>query len=446
MLLYLFLGAETAYTQSVGGTTSGAATYCGFTNSGFVSVVGQSGTIVGWESSTDGGITWTPTGSSTPSQSYFNLTQSTCYHVIVQNGAFPPDTSTVVCITIFAPTVPGTVSGGGTFCSTSGSGTLTLSGNTGNVLNWMSSTDGGLTWTTISNTTTTLSYSGITQNTLYSAVVQNSPACLIDTSSTASFVIDAPTVAGTVSPDTSVCPGINSGTLTLAGNTGAVVNWIYSTNGGASWTTILNTGNTQVYGSLVQSTVYGAVVQNASCPADTAIATVTVFPLPAVNAGTDTIIAPGQSVLLNGSGLGTPFWLNGSTLNNATIFNPIATPAATTAYILTVTDANTCINADTVVVTVSLPVFNGVVSSYFSPNGDNINDTWYIENIKAFTDSEVTVFNIYGQEVYTKKNYQNDWKGTYNGSDLPDGTYYYVLKFASSSKVVKGSVDIFHKK
>ena len=65
---------------------------------------------------------------------------------VVQNGAFPPDTSSISCITIFQPSDGGTIIGGGTYCSISDTDTLFLSGITGSVLNWQSSTDGGTGW------------------------------------------------------------------------------------------------------------------------------------------------------------------------------------------------------------------------------------------------------------------------------------------------------------
>jgi gliding motility-associated-like protein len=189
------------------------------------------------------------------------------------------------------------------------------------------------------------------------------------------------------------------------------------------------------------------IVTSGSCPPDTSSAvTVIVLPLPTVYAGVDTTILPGQSVTLNGSGSGTPFWFPGATLSSSTIFNPVATPATSTSYVLIVSDQYSCVNADTVIVTVMQPVFNGVVSNYFTPNNDGVNDAWYIQSIKNFPGNEVSVYNIYGQLVYNQKDYQNDWKGTYNGSDLPDGTYYYILKLSNPDKVEKGSIDIIRKK
>jgi gliding motility-associated-like protein len=446
--LFLFCMLCTGgFAQSVGGTTSGAATYCSFTNSGFISVSGYNGTILFWQSSTNGGISWTSNGNTTANQSYFNLTQTTCFRAVVQATGFPADTSSVSCVTIYQPTAGGTISGGGTFCVT-GSGTLTLSGNVGGVLNWQYSTNGGSTWTNVVNTSTTLTYTNITQNTLFEAVVQNSSFCPIDTSSRDSVKLDVPTVAGTLTlaGKDSVCFALNSGTLTLSGNNGTVLGWVSSTNSGATWTGITNTSTTLTFSNLLQNTMYAAVVQNGVCPADTTAGdSITVLPLPFVNAGPDSTISPGQSLTLTGSGAGTPFWFPSTGLSSPVTFTPVATPSLTTNYVLVVTDVYSCMNADTVTITVSNPTFNGMISSFFTPNGDGINDTWYIQNIQSFPGNEVFVYNIYGQQVYSKKDYANDWKGTYNGADLPDGTYYYILKL-SNNTTRRGSVDILRGK
>jgi gliding motility-associated-like protein len=170
------------------------------------------------------------------------------------------------------------------------------------------------------------------------------------------------------------------------------------------------------------------------------------MPLPLINAGADSSIMPGRTITLNGSGTGTPVWSPSAGLSSIVTFTTIATPTVTTNYILTTSSSFGCVNSDTVLITVILPNFNGTISNYFTPNGDGINDAWYIEDIQNYPSNEVSVFNIYGNEVYTKKNYMNDWKGTYNGAELPDGTYYYVLRFDNSNKVLKGSVDIIKKK
>ena len=64
------------------------------------------------------------------------------------------------------------------------------------------------------------------------------------------------------------------------------------------------------------------------------------------------------------------------------------------------------------------------INNVFTPNGDGQNDTWTIKNIDTFRENELFIYNRWGNEVYTTKNYTNDW----NGSDLAEGTYFYTLK------------------
>jgi gliding motility-associated-like protein len=447
LFIFLCFAAAQADAQSVGGSASGAATYCSFSNSGFISLTGFTGSVLNWEFSTNAGASWNSIPNTTSNESYFNLSQSTCYRAIVQNGAFPPDTSTIACITVFEPSAGGTISGGGTFCGNPGSGSLALSGNIGNPLYWAFSTDNGLTWTSITDTTSILGYSSITQNTIYQAVVQNGASCPSDTSSQAAFTINPVSSAGVISGNDTVCSSINSGMISLSGYAGTISGWMYSADLGISWTSIANATDTLSYLNLSQATLYEAVVQNGSCPADTStFVLINIFAPPAVSAGNDTTISPGQSLVLNGSGAGSASWSPATGLSNTGIFSPLGMPSNSTTYTLTVTDTNGCINSDDVTVTVSSRAFDGMVSNLFTPNGDGINDTWYIEGIENFPGNGVFVYNIYGNKVFEKKGYNNDWKGTYNGADLPEGTYYYILKFDDESKVIKGSLDILRNK
>ena len=85
----------------------------------------------------------------------------------------------------------------------------------------------------------------------------------------------------------------------------------------------------------------------------TAGLTISVNPLPLVNAGLDQTICAGATVSLNGSGASTYSWNNGIT--NGTAF----TPAATATYTVSGTDANGCINTDQIDVFVNAaPIVN----------------------------------------------------------------------------------------
>ena len=450
LFVFLCLVTLEIAAQSVGGIASGAQTYCDTLNSGFVSITGYNGNVTTWQYSTNGGATWTNNGNAFTSQSYFNLKQSTCYRAIVQDGVFSPDTSTVACVTIYLPSKGGTILGGGTFCGSSGIGNLYLTGSIGNVLNWQSSINNGTTWTTIANTNTILPHANITQTTIYRAIVQNSSFCLKDTSSLASITINPQTVAGTLSTigSNTICSATNSSSINLSGNVGNVLYWLSSFDNGLTWSPIANTTNTLTLNGLTQTAAFKALVQSAVCNIDSSnTIKITVLPSFSVNAGTDVTISQGQSTTLNGLGTGTPLWFpSSSNLDNYNTFNPIANPLTTTNYILTVTDVNSCVNADTVLVTVIPSTFEGIITNVFSPNGDGINDNWYIENINYYPSNEVTVYNIYGNIVFTKQGYVNDWQGTYNGAPLPDGTYFYVIKINDESAILKGSLDILRNK
>ncbi|MEO5584565.1 MAG: gliding motility-associated C-terminal domain-containing protein [Flavobacteriales bacterium] len=97
------------------------------------------------------------------------------------------------------------------------------------------------------------------------------------------------------------------------------------------------------------------VTDTAGCSA-TAQITVTVHPLPVVNAGNDTIICAGAQATIGGmptSPTAAGYQWNPATgLNDATTANPIATPAGTTSYTVSVTDGAGCSNTDSMTLTV----------------------------------------------------------------------------------------------
>jgi gliding motility-associated-like protein len=89
----------------------------------------------------------------------------------------------------------------------------------------------------------------------------------------------------------------------------------------------------------------------------------------------------------------------------------------------------------------TLPAFDNSMS-LFTPNGDGINDYWYIPWIDLLLGrTDVKVFNRHGRMVYESQGYANDWDGTSNGSPLPEGSYYYVIDSAEKG-ILKGVVNI----
>ena len=80
------------------------------------------------------------------------------------------------------------------------------------------------------------------------------------------------------------------------------------------------------------------------------------------------------------------------------------------------------------------------VSPLLTPGVNGPESTWKIINFEQYPSSMVKVFNRYGQVVFRKVNYQNDWAGTYDktGELLPAGSYYYVVEVPETGKVKKG--------
>ncbi len=80
------------------------------------------------------------------------------------------------------------------------------------------------------------------------------------------------------------------------------------------------------------------------------------------------------------------------------------------------------------------------IPSVITPNGDGKNDFFIVNENSGQV--ELSIINPWGYEEYTVKNYQNTWDGrNNNGVPLPNGTYFYILKFQNGN-IHKGSVLI----
>ncbi|MFM2048771.1 MAG: hypothetical protein RI955_1319, partial [Bacteroidota bacterium] len=80
-----------------------------------------------------------------------------------------------------------------------------------------------------------------------------------------------------------------------------------------------------------------------------------------------------------------------------------------------------------------------------SPNDDGRNDVFKIDCALNYPNNEIVIFNRWGNEVYSSKPYKNDWKGTYQNAQLPDGTYYYIFKFNDDKHKDKQGYIVIHK-
>ncbi|MFZ4796506.1 MAG: T9SS type A sorting domain-containing protein [Bacteroidia bacterium] len=296
---------------TVGGNVSGGSTICTGSTSGTLTLTGNNGTILNWESSVSPFTTWTSISNTSSTYTSSSLTQTTQFRATVQNGSCATANSVATTVTVNSNTIGGSVSGGTTICSGSTSGLLTLTGNNGTILNWESSVSPFTSWTSISNTAITYTSSSLIQTTQFRAVVQNG-SCAAVNSSTTTVIVNNTTVAGTVSGGSTVCSGSTSGLLTLTGNNGTILNWESSVSPFTSWTNIANTSNTYTSSSLTQTIQFRAIVQSGSCAAANSIATTVT-----VNNTTIAGTVSGGTTVCSGSTSGT-LTLTG---NNGTILN-----------------------------------------------------------------------------------------------------------------------------
>ena len=161
---------------------------------------GQQGNVNKWQRSTDN-VNWTDISNTTTSLTETISSSGTYYYrVEVQTpscGSAVTSSSKTITVTSGTPPVGGSVSSN-THSSTTNSGTLTLSGHSGTIVKWQRSTNDGITWTDISNTTTSHIYTNVAVKTLF-RVQLTSGTCGFAYSSSGTITIIPETISGTIS-------------------------------------------------------------------------------------------------------------------------------------------------------------------------------------------------------------------------------------------------------
>lgn len=168
--------------------------------------------------------------------------------------------------------------------------------------------------------------------------------------------------------NTSICQGTSATFTAIATNGGTTPTYQWQVNGvnigtnSNSFTSAALNNNAQV--KVILTSSFACAVP---ATATSNIIAMAVNQLPVANAGSDVAICAGASTQLNGTG-GTAYsWSPATGLSNAGIANPVATPSATTTYILTVGNTANCFAKDTMVVTVN-PITPSPTVSISTPN------------------------------------------------------------------------------
>jgi len=323
---------------SVGGAVnSGVTTVCSGSSVGSITLYGNIGSVIRWESSVDESV-WSPFPNTSTSFTPSSLSSSVFFRAVVKNGVCAEAASSSVKITVNSSSVGGNTTGGDTICNGTTSGLLSVVGYTGSILRWQSSIDGN-TWNQIINTSDTYISGNLTESNWFRAVVKNG-ACN-EAYAAATFVYVRPlSVGGNVSGSTNICKGSDAGTLMLSANVGRVISWESSPDNNI-WTTISNTASSTLAPGVLNETAYfRAVVQNGSCElkaSGTALITVTQPSVGGTVTGGTTICSGSSTGLLTLSGnIGNPqkwqssinggaSWVDIVNTNNTYIVNSLST-------------------------------------------------------------------------------------------------------------------------
>ncbi|WP_420315855.1 Ig-like domain-containing protein [Ekhidna sp.] len=87
----------------------------------------------------------------------------------------------------------------------------------------------------------------------------------------------------------------------------------------------------------------------------------------------------------------------------------------------------------------------------FTPDGDGVNDFFYINDIELYPNNNVQIFNRWGNKVFEISGYDNQsrvWSSevtqgvAYGQKIVPDGTYYYLIDLGDGSKPLTGFVVV----
>ncbi len=248
---------------SVGGTAipTGLVDFCEDSNQGGVTLTGNTGNAVLWQFNNGSGWQDIP-NSNNNVYNFSNLTTTTLYRALVQNGTCPPVFSDETSINISQLSFGGEIIPGDfAVCILDGSGQLNLTNQVGSIVKWQFKETGD--WIDINNVTSTLNFSGLQNTRQYRVWVQNG-VCPVSFSDSITVQVDLESVGGTLFGSDTVCFGNNNGFITLSGQFGNVVSWEYGQFG--NWYNVFGADTFLQYFNLVTTTNFRVGVKNGVCP------------------------------------------------------------------------------------------------------------------------------------------------------------------------------------
>ena len=86
-----------------------------------------------------------------------------------------------------------------------------------------------------------------------------------------------------------------------------------------------------------------------------------------------------------------------------------------------------------------------VVNNSFSPNGDGVNDSWGVPGIRFFEGARISVYDNVGSRLFYTESPDLGWDGTFNGKQLPVGTYFWTIEIRETGEMRRGMLNVIRK-
>jgi gliding motility-associated-like protein len=249
---------------------------------------------------------------------------------------------------------------------------------------------------------------------------------------------------------TNTRPFLLQGELTEGYNNPAL-QWQRSTDTGKTWQNIANATQltyavNEPLPGLTQYRIIAAEavnIENAVCRISSPPVTINLVKTPEIDAGPDLNIFAGDTITFLATAQPANLkygWQPMRGLVNPTLLRAQCYLAEAQTYTLTATTPEGCTATDAMRIT---PVTAFYVPDAFTPNADGLNDNWQIPSIDPAMGAVVTVYNRFGEPVYTAANTVVKWDGTLRGQPQPAGIYIYKVQFGKKNRpLLKGTIKL----
>lgn len=137
------------------------------------------------------------------------------------------------------------------------------------------------------------------------------------------------------------------------------------------------------------------------------------------------------------------YWQPDYNISNVQSRSPVVFPERTTTYYAQAKDSKNCLVSDTIVVTVDTCSNSFFVPSAFTPNNDGNNDLFRPVIKGAVVNYQVSIYNRWGEQVFTTKNINAGWNGKVKSKEQTTGVYVWTCIyqfFNEQPKQAKGTV------